>query len=50
LLETDWSITNIAQQVGYANLSSFTRLFIKAEGHSPQAYRKGVESVKDAVH
>lgn len=40
LIETDLSITNIALQVGYNQLSSLSRLFYKYEGLSPSLYRK----------
>ncbi|MBY7144460.1 helix-turn-helix domain-containing protein [Virgibacillus sp. NKC19-3] len=39
LTETDLSITNISLQIGYNQLSSFSRLFYKYEGQSPRIYR-----------
>lgn len=41
LLElSSWSITRIASEIGYDNISSFTRWFIKTEGLSPQIYKE----------
>lgn len=46
LKETDWPITVIGQEVGYAHPSSFTRMFARYEGMSPQTYRKIFQSGK----
>lgn len=40
LLTTNYSIGDIASQVGYDHNSSFTRIFRKLEKESPNAYRK----------
>ena len=41
LLETtDYSISDVASFVGYENPLYFSRLFRKAKGMSPSAYRK----------
>lgn len=40
LKETDWTITTIAREVGYDYPASFTRLFVRYEGQTPQVYRK----------
>ena len=39
LLSTKYSISDIAMQVGYDHNSSFTRIFKKIEGCSPNTYR-----------
>lgn len=40
LLYSSWSITRIAGEIGYDNVSSFTRWFIKAEGMSPHTFKE----------
>ncbi|WP_243292060.1 AraC family transcriptional regulator [Bacillus sp. FJAT-47783] len=40
LLETDWSITRISQEVGFEHASSLTRLFLKQEQMTPVNFRK----------
>lgn len=40
LLVTDLPITQIAQQVGYSNLSHFVKMFTQNIGISPRTYRK----------
>lgn len=40
LAESNESIKSIANQIGYTNPNSFTRLFKKAEGITPGNYRK----------
>jgi len=40
LLETSVSISEISEQIGMDNLSSFSRLFKKHHGLSPEKYRK----------
>lgn len=39
LLDTSRSVTDIGLSVGYPDLHSFTRAFIRAEGTSPSAFR-----------
>lgn len=39
LLSTSWSITRIAGDMDFDNLSSFTRWFVKNESVSPNVYR-----------
>lgn len=40
LLSTDLSVLEIAGRCGYDNLSNFNRMFVRAMGTSPAAYRK----------
>ncbi len=40
LLDTDYSILQIAEQVGYSFNSSFSRIFKEAEGVSPDHFRR----------
>jgi two-component system response regulator YesN len=40
LLNTEKSVTGIAKEVGYSNLSNFNRFFRKFTGMSPKEYRK----------
>ena len=40
MTETDLSILEIAQRVGYEHNSSFTRVFKEIEGISPAQFRK----------
>lgn len=40
LVETDWSLIQIAAMLGYSSPSYFSQSFHRAEGISPQAYRK----------
>lgn len=46
LIETNLSITNIALQVGYNQLSSLSRLFYTYEGVSPKGYRSRIRDNK----
>jgi AraC-like DNA-binding protein/mannose-6-phosphate isomerase-like protein (cupin superfamily) len=39
LREVSWTITAIAHEVGYEHASSLTRLFLRYEGITPNAYR-----------
>ncbi|WLR41839.1 AraC family transcriptional regulator [Bacillus carboniphilus] len=39
LLATTWSMSNISEELGFENASSFTRWFVKCEGIPPQTYR-----------
>jgi YesN/AraC family two-component response regulator len=41
LMETDWSVQEIAEKIGYSSPVSFIRMFKKAVGVSPGDYRKG---------
>lgn len=40
LVETDWSLIQIAAMLGYSSPSYFSQSFRRAEGISPQTYRK----------
>lgn len=40
LVESDWSLIQIAAMLGYSSPSYFSQSFHRAEGISPQAYRK----------
>ena len=40
LRKTDWSVTTIAFDVGFVNLSHFNRIFQKIEHCTPKTYRK----------
>lgn len=42
LTTTDYSITEVCLEVGYESLGSFSTLFRKVVGHSPQHYRARV--------
>ena len=44
LLQTSKSITDIAQSVGFYDLSHFIRVFTKETGVSPNEFRKGVNA------
>lgn len=46
LVETDLSVMQIAEKVGYVNDQSFTRYFKKFEGDTPGKYRKLHEVLK----
>lgn len=37
---SSWTITRIAGEIGYDNVSSFTRWFIKVQGISPHAFKE----------
>lgn len=41
LSETDMSISEIAYQIGYSNVSHFNRVFKNVEGCSPSSYKEG---------
>lgn len=41
LIETDMSVINISEKVGYENISHFNRVFKEIEGMTPLKYRKG---------
>ena len=40
LIVTGWSVTRIAGEMDFENISSFTRWFVKNEGVSPQVFRE----------
>jgi AraC-like DNA-binding protein len=44
LQETDESVARIADRVGYSDATHFIRLFRRAHGTTPQAWRKRLES------
>ena len=50
LVNTDDTIEQIAEKVGYSNANSFTRAFRKREVFSPSAYRKSKHTNRDAIH
>ena len=37
---TAWSIPKIVETAGYADLSTFTRLFVRQVGETPSRYRR----------
>lgn len=39
LLDTDWSISEVAYNCGYKTVSNFNKLFKESTGESPKAYR-----------
>ncbi|WP_010651972.1 AraC family transcriptional regulator [Oceanobacillus massiliensis] len=39
LTSTEWTISNISEELGFENSSSFTRWFVRYEGISPKKYR-----------
>ncbi len=43
LLETDWTISQIAYNCGYKTVSNFNKIFKDATGLNPKAYRENVE-------
>lgn len=45
LVETDTPIRDIAAQVGYQNLSSFSRIFKRVHGLSPNEYRQNGKTI-----
>lgn len=42
LLETDWTISQIAYNCGYKTVSNFNKIFKETTGLNPKAYREGV--------
>lgn len=40
LTATDWSVTRIAGEMDFLNISSFTRWFVKNEGMSPHVFKE----------
>lgn len=46
LLETGKSISQIAEEVGYDNISHFTAVFKRTEGITPSAYRSSKKRKK----
>ena len=46
LLETDWTISQIAYNCGYKTVSNFNKIFKESTGLNPKAYRENSESVK----
>lgn len=44
LLTTDWSVTQIAQELGYTNMPYFSRVFKKETGCTPVEYRKKMQT------
>jgi transcriptional regulator GlxA family with amidase domain len=40
LSTTRWSIAKVVESVGYADLATFTRLFVREVGETPARYRK----------
>jgi YesN/AraC family two-component response regulator len=44
LLETDWSVSEIAYSCGYKSVSYFNRLFKHVTGYNPKTYRENATS------
>jgi len=44
LLNTNYTVTEIAVQTGYNNVTYFNRIFKKIKGVTPTAYRKAKKS------
>jgi AraC-like DNA-binding protein len=49
LLETDRNIVDIAQKVGYSNVTHFNRIFKTTEGISPRQFRTSNEDVQNTA-
>ena len=47
LEETDLPVTEICLEVGFASLGSFSRLFARHVGRSPQSYRRALVQVPE---
>ncbi|MEO6837518.1 MAG: AraC family transcriptional regulator [Ginsengibacter sp.] len=45
LLDTDWSISEVAYNCGYKTVSNFNKLFKNTTGNSPKVYRESAKSV-----
>lgn len=43
LTSTDFSLTQIAEQIGFGSLPYFSKCFRKVEGTSPNEYRKSAK-------
>lgn len=49
LLDTDWSISEIAYNCGYKTVSNFNKLFKEITGESPKAYRAKSNSHQEEI-
>ena len=45
LMETDLSMSQIAQLLGFSSLSYFSQVFRRSQGVSPLEYRQGTKNV-----
>ena len=46
IMETDSSITNIANECGFSTITHFNRIFKKLTGISPLKYRNSTKEIK----
>lgn len=49
LLDSDWTISEIAYNCGYKTISNFNKLFKETTGHSPKKYREHSHTYSGAV-
>ncbi|WP_199615262.1 helix-turn-helix domain-containing protein [Paenibacillus alkalitolerans] len=47
LMNTDYPVSRIAEDVGFTHVSYFTQCFAKSEGLTPSAYRKQFRGIND---
>ena len=47
LVETNYTLEQIASKVGFSNARSFSRSFVKLEGLNPSKYRIAHDDIKD---
>jgi AraC-like DNA-binding protein len=48
LVETSWTVTDIAYECGFADAAQFSRLFKEATGMTPVSYRESMASPRDS--
>lgn len=48
LIQSDWSIKDIAEEIGYSDVSNFIRRFKAKTGVTPGIYRKTTKKIMDA--
>lgn len=48
LVETTWTVTDIAYECGFADAAQFSRLFKEATGMTPVTYRESMSSPRDS--
>ncbi|MGH9889755.1 MAG: helix-turn-helix domain-containing protein, partial [bacterium] len=46
LVETDWTVTDIAYECGFADAAQFSRLFKEATGMTPVGYRDSMAAAR----